>query len=108
MQSEVQAASRCRIDLEQLRTFLEIVRMNSFRQAARNRNRSQPAVTAQIQVLEKALNTALFGRSGNRFSLTPMGTVYIRYAKRILDLHKQAMEEIATVSAPASHRGMDS
>jgi DNA-binding transcriptional LysR family regulator len=96
------------VDLEQLRTFLEIVRVNSFRQAARNRNRSQPAVSAQIQVLEKALNTPLFKRYGNRFSLTQTGTVYVRYAKRILNLHEQALEEMAKACALASHNGRGS
>ena len=48
-----ESARKCGMDLDQLKTFLEIVHMNSFRGAARNRKRSQPAVTAQVRVLEQ-------------------------------------------------------
>lgn len=89
------AAPKCRIDLEQLRTFLEIVRWNSFSKAARNRRRSQPAVSAQIRVLERELKAALFLRSGNSIALTPAGAAFVRYAEDILELHWRAQDEIA-------------
>jgi DNA-binding transcriptional LysR family regulator len=95
MQPSSEAARKSRIDLEQLKTFLEIARSNSFSRAARIRNRSQPAVSAQIRVLEEELNTALFLRSRNCISLTPAGAVFLRYAEEILELHWRAQDEIA-------------
>lgn len=89
------SARKSKIDLEQLRTFLEIVRAKSFSRAARNRNRSQPAVSAQIRVLEKELDTALFWRSSNSIALTPAGVLFVRYAEEILDLHWRAQAEIS-------------
>ena len=86
------------MDVEQLKTFLEIVRAKSFSQAARNRKRSQPAVSAQIRVLEKELNTTLFARAGNSVTLTAAGAVFVRYAENILDLHGRAHDEISKLN----------
>ena len=98
MQALNEAARKCKMDVEQLKTFLEIVRAKSFSQAARNRKRSQPAVSAQIRVLERELNTTLFSRAGNSVALTPAGTVFVRYAENILDLHWRAQDEIAKLN----------
>ena len=99
MKPVLEAARKYKIDLEQLRTFLEIVRWRSFSRAARNRHRSQPAVSAQIRVLERELNAELFQRSGPSIALTPAGSVFVRYAQDILELHSRAQDEIANLKA---------
>jgi DNA-binding transcriptional LysR family regulator len=82
------------MDLDQLHTFLEIVRLKSFSKAAQTCFRTQPAISAQIRQLEQELNTQLFDRFGSRISLTTAGKVFCEYAEQILDLRRRAQEAI--------------
>ena len=82
------------MDLDQLRTFLEIVRLKSFSKAAQVVFRTQPAISAQVRQLEQELNTTLFDRLGTRIALTPAGKIFAEYAEQILDLRKRAQESI--------------
>ncbi len=82
------------MDLDQLRTFLEIVRLKSFSKAAQAVFRTQPAISAQVRQLEQELNTSLFERLGTRIALTPAGRIFAGFAEQILDLRKRAQETI--------------
>jgi DNA-binding transcriptional LysR family regulator len=82
------------MDLDQLHTFLEIVRLKSFSKAAQTCFRTQPAISAQVRQLEQELNTALFERLGTRIALTPAGRIFADYAAQILALRRRAQEAI--------------
>src|ERR1700682_4580329 len=82
------------MDLDQLHTFLEIVRLKSFSKAAQTCYRTQPAISAQVRQLEQELNTTLFERLGTRISLTPSGKILAEYAEQILDLRRRAQDNI--------------
>ncbi|MGD0014611.1 MAG: LysR family transcriptional regulator [Bryobacteraceae bacterium] len=82
------------MDLDQLHTFLEIVRLKSFSKAAQTCFRTQPAISAQVRQLEQELNTQLFERFGSRISLTTAGKILAQYAEQILDLRRQARDSI--------------
>ncbi len=82
------------MDLDQLHTFLEIVRLKSFSKAAETCFRTQPAISAQIRQLEQELDAPLFDRFGSRISLTPAGKIFAQYAARILELRRQAQDAI--------------
>lgn len=82
------------MDLDQLHTFLEIVRLKSFSKAALTCYRTQPAISAQIRQLEQELNTSLFERLGTRIQLTPAGRIFAEHAERILDTKRQAQNAI--------------
>jgi len=82
------------MDLDQLHTFLEIVRLRSFSKAALTCFRTQPAISAQVRQLEQELNTTLFERLGTRISLTTAGKIFAEYAEQILDLRRQAQDSI--------------
>lgn len=82
------------MDLDQLHTFLEIVRLKSFSKAAQTCFRTQPAISAQIRQLEQELNTSLFERLGTRIQLTPAGRIFCEFAEQILDLRRQAQDAI--------------
>lgn len=82
------------MDLDQLHTFLEIVRLKSFSKAAQTCFRTQPAISAQVRQLEQELNTALFERLGTRIRLTPAGKIFADYAEQILDLRRRAQDTI--------------
>ena len=70
---------------DRLITFVKIVQMESFSQAAADLGYSQSAVTVQIRLLEEELNTRLFDRLGKRISLTAQGQHFLTYAYNILN-----------------------
>jgi DNA-binding transcriptional LysR family regulator len=82
------------MDLDQLHTFLEIVRLKSFSKAALTCYRTQPAVSAQIRQLEQELNAPLFERLGTKIALTPAGQIFAQYAEQILELRRVAKDSI--------------
>lgn len=82
------------MDLDQLHTFLEIVRLKSFSKAAQTCYRTQPAISAQIRQLEQELNATLFERLGTRISLTIAGRIFADHAEQILALRRRAQDMI--------------
>lgn len=82
------------MDLDQLHTFLEIIRLKSFSKAAQTCYRTQSAISAQVRQLEQELNSTLFDRLGTRISLTPAGRIFGEYAEQILDLRRRAQDSI--------------
>ncbi len=82
------------MDFDQLHTFLEIVRLNSFSKAAKTCFRTQPAISAQIRQMEQELGTQLFNRFGSRISLTIAGRTFAEHSRKILDLRRQAFDAV--------------
>jgi DNA-binding transcriptional LysR family regulator len=82
------------MDFDQLHTFLEIVRLKSFSKAAQTCFRTQPAISAQIRQMEQELGTQLFERFGSRISLTVAGKTFAEYARQLLDLKREAFDEV--------------
>ncbi|MGI8744639.1 MAG: LysR substrate-binding domain-containing protein [Bryobacteraceae bacterium] len=82
------------MDLDQLHTFIEIVRLKSFSKAALTCFRTQPAISAQVRQLEQELNTTLFERLGTKIALTVAGKILHEYAEQILDLRRRARDAI--------------
>ncbi len=82
------------MDLDQLHTFLEIVRLKSFSKAAQTCYRTQPAISAQVRQLEQELNTILFERFGTKISLTVAGRIFAEHAEQILSLRRRAQDAI--------------
>lgn len=82
------------MDLDQLHTFLEIVRLKSFSKAAQTCFRTQPAISAQVRQVEQELNCSLFERLGTRIQLTPAGKILCEYAEQILELRRRAQDSI--------------
>ena len=73
------------LNLDQLRAFVEVVAHGNFTAAAKELNLSQPAVTHQIQELERRLNVTLVERLGKRAYLTEAGEKLIEHARSLLD-----------------------
>src|SRR4051812_43576562 len=82
------------MDLDQLHTFLEIVRLKSFSKAAQSCFRTQPAVSAQVRQLEQELNAPLFERLGTKIAITPAGHIFAGFSEQILALRRQAQDLI--------------
>ncbi len=74
-----------------LRVFRAVAKHLNFRRAAEELCLTQPAVTLQIKALEQHLGVQLFDRSGARISLTPAGTMLLKYAHKIEKLETAAL-----------------
>jgi DNA-binding transcriptional LysR family regulator len=81
------------LSLDQLRAFVEVVERGSFTAAAKELNLTQPAVTHQVQELERRFKVALVERCGKRAYLTEAGEKLIEHARNLLeeDSRTQAM-----------------
>jgi DNA-binding transcriptional LysR family regulator len=73
------------LNLDQLRAFVEVVERGSFTAAARELNLTQPAVTHQVQELERRFQVTLVERFGKRAYLTEAGEKLIEHARNLLD-----------------------
>lgn len=62
------------MEFRQLNTFIQVAKFQSFSKAAEHLGYSQSAVTVQIRMLEKELNTRLFDRMGEKNSSDFPGT----------------------------------
>ena len=80
--------------LDQLRILRAIVNEGSFKKAADSLFVTQPAVSLQIQNLEKQLEVALFDRGGRKAQLTEAGQLLLNYCERILTQCQEACRAI--------------
>ena len=71
--------------LKPLKAFCQAARLGSVSRAAEALFLSQPAVTLQLQALERDLGVALFERIGRRLSLTREGTVLYELARPLIE-----------------------
>ena len=71
--------------LDQLRILKAIVQEGSFKKAAQSLYITQPAVSLQIQNLEKQLELTIFDRGGRKAQLTEGGQLLLKYCERILN-----------------------
>ena len=71
------------MNLDYLKTFLEVVRLGSFSEVAKRLSISQPAVSFQIQKLEQDLGVRLIDRGQKRIALTDAGKRLLRFAEAV-------------------------
>ena len=83
-----------RINLEQLRTLLFVVRNGGVVKAAQALNLTQPAVTARMKGLEASLGTKLFDRSAGHNKLTKRGEMLVQYALKLETLANNIERDI--------------
>jgi len=81
------------MDIELLRTFLEVVRIRHFGKAAAVLNITQSAVSARIRQLEQTLGKPLFIRHRNNIQLTVEGRRLRKHAETILQIWSRARQE---------------
>ena len=71
--------------LKQLRAFCHVAQCGSISKAAEKLFSSQPAVSLQIQALERELECVLFERRGPRIKITPDGEVLYRLSLPLVE-----------------------
>ncbi|MGR9091481.1 MAG: LysR family transcriptional regulator [Gammaproteobacteria bacterium] len=82
------------MDIDLLRTFLEVRRLGNFRAAADNLHVTQAAVSQRIKHLESVMNARLFIREKNNIYATPAGEQLVGAAETILSTWQQAKSSI--------------
>ncbi len=80
--------------LDQLRILKAIAAEGSFKRAADSLYVSQPAISLQVQNLERQLNVPLFDRGGRRAKLTEAGYLLLNYGEKILSLCQETCRAI--------------
>ena len=90
--------------LDQLKILHAISQEGSFKKAAERLYISQPAVSLQVQNLERQLNVPIFYRDKRKARLTETGKLLINYCDRILGLCEEtcrALDELITLQSGA-------
>lgn len=79
------------LDLALLQTLVAVSRTGTLARAAARVDRTQSAISLQMQKLEEVLKVTLFNRQGRTMVLTEAGLAMVRYAERILALNGEAV-----------------
>ena len=79
------------LDLDLLRTFVEVADLRSFTGAGERLGRVQSAVSMQIRRLEDITQSRLFARTPQSVALTAEGERLLVFARRILSLSDEAL-----------------
>ena len=82
---------------KQLRAFHTVARLGSVSLAANELHLTQPAVSIQVHALETSAGTPLLQRTGRGVRLTEAGDLLAAYARRILELWREAGDEMAAL-----------
>ena len=86
------------MDIEQVKTFLQVAAHGSFLEAANRVHVTQSTVSARIQNLEQALGARLFIRNRAGATLTPAGRRFLRHAKTLVLTYEQARHDVGLPS----------
>lgn len=92
------------MELRQLRYLVAVADERHFTRAAAREHVAQPALSRQIQALERELGVALVDRTSRRVSLTAAGEQFVAHARRILDEVERARLDIADAGALVTGR----
>jgi len=85
--------------LDQLRILKAIAEQGSFKKAADVLYVTQPAVSLQIQNLEKQLEITIFDRGGRKALLTESGKILLDYCQRILNQCDEACKAVEDLNS---------
>ncbi|MFJ2008312.1 LysR family transcriptional regulator [Streptomyces chartreusis] len=91
-------------DPRQLQILAEVARTGTFTAAAKALGYTQPAVSYQMRMLERAVGTPLVTRRGRGVHFTPAGHALARHANAVLAALRTAEEEVSALTAPGSGR----
>jgi len=83
------------MDLELLRTFLELNRTRHFGRSAEALHVTQAAVSSRLKSLENLLGVVLFERSRREMRLTPEGSRLVHHAERQIAAWRAARQDVA-------------
>src|SRR5260221_14529283 len=83
------------LEITLLRTFVMLVEELSVTRVARRLNRTQPAISLQLNRLEEAAGQQIFERDLRHPRLTRHGEMLLPYSKLMLKLHDDARARLS-------------
>jgi DNA-binding transcriptional LysR family regulator len=87
------------MDIDEIRTFVSIAQLGGFTRAAGRLNRSQPAISRRIGLIEQELGAPLLERVRGGVKLTEAGRAFLPFAEAVLAAIEDGREAVrATVS----------
>ncbi len=89
-------------DLPDLRAFVAVAKLGSFRAAAEELHLSQPALSRRIEKLEGALGVRLFHRTTRKVDMTTVGREFSHRANELLSNLEQSLMGIRDVATHVS------
>lgn len=92
------------LDLRQYKYFHALAEERHFARAAERLGISQPALSQQVRLMERAIGTALIVRNHRRVDLTAVGVVLFEQAKSLLQQAEHARNVVAEASSGHSGR----
>lgn len=93
-----------KVNLTQLKAFIAVVDRRSFSEAARALRVSQPAVTLQVQSLERELSATLLERRRKRIELTEAGGLLEPAAREIVKRWEGLSEQVSALEGTVGGR----
>ena len=81
------------MEFKQLRSFVSVVRYQSFTKAAEKTFISQPTISTHVRALEEELNAQLFIRNTKNIELTEKGRELYETAKNIISLEDKLIRK---------------
>ena len=87
------------MDLDLLRTFLELNRTRHFGRAAEALFVTQAAVSSRLKSLEDQLGVILFDRSTREMRLTPEGGRLVRHSEKLIAAWRAARQDVSLAEA---------
>ncbi len=92
------------MNISYFKTFIIVVEKGRFSDAAKTLGLSQPAISFQIQALERHFKDTLMERSSGHVILTPTGEVFLKFAKKIIDEYDELHLQIEKMSRDVTGR----
>ncbi|MDY4031792.1 MAG: LysR family transcriptional regulator [Pyramidobacter sp.] len=85
------------MELREQKYVLTIAECKNISQAAARLHLTQPALSAFLLKLERAVGSSLFERHGRELVLTKIGELYVEKASRIMDIEREYDQELAAL-----------
>ncbi len=85
------------MDIKSLQSFLQVAQARSFSKASAALGITQPALSRQMQRLEKEVGQSLLHRDGRGIALTQAGRIFLVRARAIVDEMQGARSELANL-----------
>lgn len=82
------------MNYKHLQYFLQVAKLGSVLRASEHLHLSPQTISGQIQLLEEALGTALFAKSGRGLVLTEAGRMVLGYAEDIFSIGAELEEAV--------------
>lgn len=93
------------MEFRQLELFIAVANEKNFSKAAEDVFLSQSTVSTHIRNLEKELGKTLLERSTKSVRLTEDGEIFLKYARRIMDMKEAALQALSGTAESILHIG---